>query len=57
MIYVIVILIVSNYFRFKLISRISKKRDKCNLFTADGQAMIRYYNKQLDLLRFKLYRK
>lgn len=53
LIYILSILFISNFFRFKAIKNIKNKRDKTNLFTKKGQTLIKYYNNQIDILRFK----
>ena len=47
------ILIVTNALRFLAIRQLEKKRDSVNLYSTRGEILIKYYNKQIDILRFR----
>ncbi len=47
------ILIVTNALRFLTIRQLEKKRDNVNLYSTRGEILIKYYNKQIDTLRFR----
>ncbi len=50
---IVFILIVTNALRFLVIRQLEKKRDNVNLYSTRGEILIKYYNKQIDTLRFR----
>ena len=50
---IVFILIVTNALRFLVIRQLEKKRDNVNLYSTRGKILIKYYNKQIDTLRFR----
>lgn len=47
------ILIVTNALRFLVIRQLEKKRDNVNLYSTRGKILIKHYNRQIDILRFR----
>ena len=50
---VVLILIVTNALRFLTIRQLEKKRDNINLYSTRGKSLIKYYNRKIDILRFR----
>lgn len=50
---IVFILIVTNALRFLAIRQLEKKRDSVNLYSTRGKSLIKYYNRQIDILRFR----
>lgn len=47
------ILIVTNALRFLTIRQLEKKRDSVNFYSTRGKILLKYYNRQIDILRFR----
>lgn len=50
---IVLILIVTNALRFLTIRQLEKKRDGVNFYSTRGKILIKHYNRQIDILRFR----
>lgn len=50
---IVLILIVTNALRFLTIRQLEKKRDSVNFYSTRGKILIKHYNNQIDILRFR----